>query len=301
MEPKIFTIEYSGKPFERWANLGDDIQSLAAKRLLPRISGSLLKGDLDRSAETGVISMNGFFPGEAGWPPAAGLVPFFHSFHISPKAEQKICSKEGLAYLSRFAPIGCRDRGTLKILQSHGIQAYYSKCISLTFPKREVVPEHGKVFLVSLSRGAMSALPRALRKRAVTVEQAKLRLPGLSGPQRESLAQHLLDVYAREAALVITSKIHCAMPCIAMGIPVVFLYDRAKKNDPRVAVVADLIDIHYIGETAFFRNVVNPVLGLFFNWSPRPVDIEQEKRVIQASYLAAFNQAMLRKLGTTQE
>ncbi|QFU14099.1 hypothetical protein FIU84_19230 [Stutzerimonas frequens] len=28
----IYTIEYSGKSFEDWANLGDDIQSLAAKK-----------------------------------------------------------------------------------------------------------------------------------------------------------------------------------------------------------------------------------------------------------------------------
>ena len=28
---------------------------------------------------------------------------------------------------------GCRDRGTMEILQAAGVEAYYSKCLTLTF------------------------------------------------------------------------------------------------------------------------------------------------------------------------
>lgn len=291
---KIFAVEYSGKPFEDWANLGDDIQTLAAKRLLPRVDGCIPKDQLSTTKECGLISLNGFFLGGAGWPPAPSLIPFFYSFHLSSESQAEVCSEESLAYFRRYAPIGCRDQGTFNILQSHGVGAYYSKCISLTFPKRQRVPENGKVFLVSLNEGALNAIPRKLRKKAVVVEQAKLRLPFLSGSQREGLAQHLLDMYAREASLIITSKIHCAMPCIAMGIPVIFLYDRKKKKDHRVEIVKELIGIHYIGKSYFYRNFVNPLIGKSIDWAPAPLDIEDEKKNIKAGYLKALDVAIER-------
>lgn len=291
---RILTVEHTGHEFEDWANLGDDIQSLAAKKLLPRLDGGVSKGSFGQTTDSGVISVNGFFLGGAEWPPAEGLVPFFYSFHISPASEKEVCSESGLAYLRRFEPIGCRDQGTMETLLSHGIKAYYSKCLSLTFPRRKSAPRNGKIFLVSLSKGAVSALPRKVRKKGIVVEQAKLRIPAMSAPAREALAQHLLDVYARDAALVITSKIHCAMPCIAMGIPVVFLYDRKKKNDRRVSIVKELIGINYVGESSFFRRFINPIIGRFFDWSPEPVDIEKEKQEIKAGYLKALDTAIER-------
>jgi hypothetical protein len=291
---KIFAVEYSGKPFEEWANLGDDIQTIAAKRLLPRVDGCIPKDQLSTTKECGLISLNGFFLGGAGWPPAPGLVPFFYSFHLSSGSQDDVCSEENLAYFRRYAPIGCRDQGTLKILQSHGVDAYCSKCISLTFPKRQCVPKNGKIFLVSLNEGAVSAIPRKLRKKAVVVEQAKLRLPFLSGRQREGIAQHLLDIYAREASLIITSKIHCAMPCIAMGIPVVFLYDRKKKEDHRVEIIKELIGINYLGESRFSGRFINPLIGRLINWKPAPLDIEEEKERIKEGYLRSLSLAIER-------
>lgn len=39
----------------------------------------------------------------------------------------------------------------------------------------------------------------------------------------EEAARSLLAKYAEEATLVITSALHCAQPCLALGIPVVFI------------------------------------------------------------------------------
>lgn len=76
----IYTIEYSGKSFEGWSNLGDDIQSLAAKRLLPRVDGSISREKLKHPVTPGVLSMNGYFLGGVEWPPAPELVPLFFCF-----------------------------------------------------------------------------------------------------------------------------------------------------------------------------------------------------------------------------
>ena len=80
----------------------------------------------------------------------------------------------------------------MEILQGHGVEAYYSKCLTLTLPRRERDPEHGRVYIVGLSKGAESAVPRSIRKSAVRVDQAKLRLPDLTPAIKAQLSQHLL-------------------------------------------------------------------------------------------------------------
>ncbi len=244
----IYTIEYSGKSFEDWANLGDDIQSLAAKKLLPRVDGGVSRERLRSPGAPGVISMNGYFLGQCDWPPSPDLQPFFFAFHVTPGSVAKVCSPEGIAYLKQHEPIGCRDQGTMHLLQKHGVKAFYSKCVTLTLPRRDKAPQNGRIYMVGLSKGAVAAVPKRIRRQAVLVDQAKLRLPDIRPSLKEELSQHLLDTYSKTAALVITSKIHCAMPCIAMGIPVVFLYDKSKQDDYRVNIIKDLVGIQYVGE-----------------------------------------------------
>jgi hypothetical protein len=292
---KIFTIKYDGDSFHKWSNLGDDIQSLAAKKLLPRVDGGVSRESLAQATEPGVISMNGYFLGNRdSWPPSEALVPFFFAFHVTPNSADIVCSEKGIEYLRQFEPIGCRDLGTVSIMKNHGIDAYYTKCVTLTLERRESRPENGKVFMVGLSKGSKRAVPKNLRKRAVVIDQAKLRLPHLTPKIKEELSQHLLDTYAKHAALVITSKIHCAMPCIAMGIPVVFLYNKKCKDDYRVGIIKDLVGINYIGNSWFERIFVNPMLGKSINWSPDVLDMEEEKRSIRKSYLKAFDVAVKR-------
>ncbi|UEG61991.1 polysaccharide pyruvyl transferase family protein [Stutzerimonas chloritidismutans] len=287
----IYTIEYSGKSFEGWSNLGDDIQSLAAKRLLPRVDGSISREKLKHPVTPGVLSMNGYFLGGVEWPPAPELVPLFFAFHVTPGSVAQVCSPDGIAYLKKHEPIGCRDRGTMELLKRHGVDAFYSKCVTLTLPRREREPENGRVYMVGLSKGAESTVPRSIRRRAVVVDQAKLRLPALTPALKEELSQHLLDTYSRTASLVITSKIHCAMPCIAMGIPVVFIYDKNKKDDYRVSVVKDLIGINYVEESGLGRAVSNRLRSLRINWSPAALEFEEEKKNIRLGYLDALERA----------
>ena len=101
---KIFTVGYAGQAFSDGANLGDDIQSIAAKRLLPRVDGDICREDLSETTEHGVISMNGFFMrrGRGDWPPSETLEPFFFAFHVSKKSHQQICSPAGVGYLKKY-------------------------------------------------------------------------------------------------------------------------------------------------------------------------------------------------------
>ena len=251
---KIYALKYEGKTFLKSFNIGDDIQSIAAARLLPRIDGFLSRDHLSQVTSPCIVSMNGFFMGEPNWPPSEFVIPIFYAFHIAPAWEKTICSLEGVSYLRQHQPIGCRDRGTVEILKKHDIQAYFSGCLTLTLDRRKSPPNSGQVFISGgANKGFSNLIPEEIRREAFFVNQGKVQLPFMPATTRQDIAQHLLDAYRDHAKLVITSKIHCAMPCIAMGIPVVFLANKNKRSDYRIQVVGDFIPINYVGESFVYR------------------------------------------------
>ena len=287
----IKVLEFTSPVFNRFFNLGDDIQSLAVSRLLPAVDGYVCRESLDTVTTPCTVPMNGFFMNTDHWPPAAPVIPVFFAFHVQPSVEKVVFSPAGIEYLKRWQPIGCRDQGTLALMQKYGIDAFYSRCVTLTLPKRERAPEQGEVFLVGVKEAAQHVLPRALRKEAVVVDQAKVRLPITDTALKLALAENLLSAYRDRARLVITSKIHCAMPCIAMGIPVIFLYDTAKQDDYRVKIINDLVGIHYVHMQGPFARLRNKALTNDIDWSPQPLDIEPLKEDIRSRFVESFERA----------
>lgn len=287
---QIRLLDYTGNVFADSFNLGDDIQTLAVSRLLPHVDGYVCREALDRVETHCTVPLNGYFMNTPHWPPSAAVRPVFYAFHLAAEAQRWLCSAESLAYLRRWQPIGCRDRGTQALLEAHGVQAYYSRCLTLTLPRREHEPENGQVFMVGLSAAARQAIPRSLRRGAVCVDQARVRLPVGDGALKRGLASELLAQYRQRARLVITSKIHCAMPCIAMGIPVVFLYDARRRDDYRVQLIDELVGIHYVHQHGPLARLRNRWLGRRIDWSPAALDIEALKQQI----IAGFNEAFAR-------
>ncbi len=289
---KRSVLEYRGYHVDKVSNIGDEIQSLAAARLMGDNVSYVSRDHLHQVSEETVVSMNGFFMGSENWPPSPLVKPVFYAFHISKVSEHVICSPEGLDYLKKHQPIGCRDQGTEQLLKQKGIEAYYSKCLTLTFDKRVSEPVNGDIFIVGVDREMQSVIPKAIRKKAIKVEQSAIRLPYLPTYIKRLMAQSLLDAYRDKAALVITSKIHCAMPCIAMGIPVVFLYNRKLENDYRIHLIKDFLPINYVSKKWIFRKFLNArFLSKKINWYPQAIDIEGEKQKIREGFKRALASA----------
>ncbi len=286
---KTLALEYTGYKLDYRINLGDEIQTIAAARLLPTLDGYVSREALNKVKEPCIVSLNGFFMDSKNWPPSNFVVPIPFSFHISKKYETVICSPEGLNYLNRHAPIGCRDRGTLKILQKYEVDAYYSKCLTLTLKRRESPPVDGKVHVVGVTDSLQKVIPDSILKNSIYINQSKIELPRVPSQVRRELATQLLDYYKSNASLVITSRIHCAMPCIAMGIPVVFLYRTSKRSDYRVHIIEDLIGINYVNELLLFSKFTAKYYSNKINWNPEPLNIETEKNIISSQFLDTYS------------
>lgn len=295
-------MKYASLRYDLSPNLGDEIQSLAVEQHLPRVDTKLDRDSLGRfhSDEPHIVVLQGWFSHtpERCFPPSASIVPAFVGFHLETKyhgSAAHFLSPDGVAYMRKYEPIGCRDERTREMLQRAGVRAYTSHCLTLTFPRREREPSDGKVFVVD---AADVRIPARLSWKAVRVAHD---VPTLRGnDSRKSIAaRELLDAYRNEARLVITTRLHCALPCVAMGIPVVFFGDPA---DPRLGILADVgVPInplrprsivarslwkHRYGRALWLRSAQRSVA-----WDPAPLDIEERKTVLRETVRLALQRA----------
>jgi len=251
-------------------NIGDEIQSIAARRFLPRVDLYLDRDYLsDVNSEQKIrLIMNGWFASRPeNWPPSPDVEPLFVSFHISERAHKELTSDRSVEYFKQHQPIGCRDHVTRDVLREKGAEAYFSGCLTLTLRSR-ATKRTDEVLLSDLDDEVMQHIPPDLLTRSFTVHhgsdvvapisrtvyrfspalhrtiKATKAHRALSSLQqfmtrragegrtviRFKQAEELLARYAR-AKLVITSRIHCALPCLAFGTPVIFV--NRNLEDPR--------------------------------------------------------------------
>jgi len=224
-------------------NIGDDIQSLAALQFLPVNKGIrfLNRDNLGREPQTHLkLIMNGWFgqmhssKKDCSWPPNEFIEPVFVSFHITPGAASYILSSEGVKYLKSHEPIGCRDLYTKNLLEAHNVKAWMSGCLTATLPKMRCFSVSDQVTLVDLDnpifRGIVFKSLKNLEMNQIVCRTHDLRVGRIYPNSRLFLAHQLLKEYAT-SKLVITTRLHCAVPCVAMGVPVLFLVNNP--NDER--------------------------------------------------------------------
>ena len=259
-------VQESAFRFSTNPNIGDYIQGVAVKQHLPHVDG-LVPRDWLHAVNDGpwVVCMNGWFSHVPNnWPPSEHVLPVFFGFHVAEAAYDAYFSEVGLRYLRDHQPIGCRDDRTRDELSARGVDAYTSGCLTSTFPIRAKAIKDGPVFFVDSPEWLWKWLPTNIQDRAVKHTHM---YPGImTDESKYAVAEELLNLYRDSASLVVTSRLHCAMPCIAMGIPVIFTRRRNNRDTHRTAIVTDLVQT--IETAADAKRVC---------WDPSPVDIEEEK------------------------
>lgn len=174
-------------------------------------------------------------------------------------------TKERIDYFKKYEPIGCRDYATWKKLSELGIEAYLAGCITTTLPLSNRT-EGDTAYFVEAPKGLEKYIPEKLKKKSKFIRHQERVTEEVFYGKEGGLerARLLLDEYSKNASVVITSRLHCALPCMALGIPVILVkeyfgypFDLQRKFLPFYSYQD-------------FKNV---------DWNPRKVDLEQYKKI----------------------
>ena len=240
-------------------NIGDYIQTKAVIDMIHPINHKVLDREglnKFKGSKLKTIINGWFMENPKNWPPNNNISPLFISFHINPSAERDLLKPESLNYLKQHEPIGCRDTYTQNLLQKNGIKSYHSSCITTTFTRDKYLtnktqPEGVIVIgafdrlnpsidfsstyrlLLSLTKYPIHKLKYLLKKQSfenhlrnqnivVKRYQQITKRKISSHNQGLKLANDMLKEIAK-SEIIITSRIHAALPALAMGLKVIFI------------------------------------------------------------------------------
>lgn len=229
-------------------NIGDDVQSYAQERFLPHVDYLVDRENLemfvpDKKEKVKVI-MNAWY------------VHDMLNFDISPYIEplyismflKRIPYKGGITigtdYLNdnilnsfkKYGPIGTRDMHTKKVLDLLNIPNYFSGCMTLTINKLPDVKKEDYIVVVGLKDHEIEYIKKKTNRKVIKFVQDVERgsFSNESWQERRKRVEDVLRLY-QGAHLVITTKLHCSLPCLAIGTPVLLLYDTSfAENEDRI-------------------------------------------------------------------
>lgn len=128
-------------------------------------------------------------------------------------------------YFKKYSPIGCRDEATYNLMRKNGIDAYLAGCVTFTInnsPESYDEREKDTVYLVDVDDTVEKLLPGNIIE-GRRIEKGTHIYRGddcYDISKMEHMTRELLHNYSK-AALVVTSRLHCMSPCLAMGTPTV--------------------------------------------------------------------------------
>ena len=240
-------------------NIGDYVQTKAAIDLVGSKNIKILdRENLDKYNDNIIQTIiNGWFmESPENWPPSEKIKPLFISFHINPSIEKELLKDESIKYFKSHEPVGCRDIYTRDILLEKGVNAYYSSCITTTVDRKNYLKSKTQAegiivigafdrlkptldykssakLLISIFKYPFKKIGYSLKlskfNRHLNNQNFKIKRysqltkrPIKSHNEGLNLASEMLEKIA-ESEVMITSRIHAALPALAMGLKVIFI------------------------------------------------------------------------------
>jgi hypothetical protein len=281
---------YAVFSYKNSINLGDEIQSIAAYRLLKQLGKNITFIDRDtheindKKYGNYIVSnnisdnthnkikliYNGWFDGNY-----MQLCNFTNnlliSMHINeqPKDKSYNClEKHKISFKSlvdstcldfyKDKRVGCRDIHTYKKIKGAfaGVDAYISGCATTTLghyfarvddnfivtKKSPVEFRHGFYCVDVNIDSVMKYLPGSYKNKLQFLTHVYNGPSDNNQKVKFTMARQLLSIY-KHAELVITSRLHCALPCLAYGTPVIFYHQAVDPIDVRLVGNIDCIPV----------------------------------------------------------
>ena len=249
-------------------NIGDDIQSYAASKFLPKIDYMIDREDImsfvPNKEEYVYTIMNAWYIHDKfnfGFSPY--IYPKLISMHFN-RFDEKAGSitnvnidylnEEIQEYLKEYGPVGARDYHTKKILDELKIENYFSACMTLTIPKFKGLKKENYICAVNLDDEEINKIKKLTNReiRIFNQDIPKGSISNKSWDERKKAVETLLKTY-QMAHMVITTKLHCALPCLALGVPVLLLYE--SKNEDRIGTFREFVN--YMNREDFLKSNIN--------------------------------------------
>lgn len=231
-----------GIMYDRYTdNIGDDIQTYTALKFLPHIDYWIEREDLNcfipKEKELVAMIMNGWFlHNKAAWPPSPYIYPLLLSMHFTCLEKIDVGEKylQGLGgeYLQKHQPIGVRDIETQKRLNRNHIETYFSGCMTLTIEPFENVQKKEYICLVDVDETSANIIKKNTGReiKEITHNVKPEEISKKSFEERMKDVEELLKTY-QAAHVVFTNRLHVALPCVALGTPVVLIHKEYYEKD----------------------------------------------------------------------
>lgn len=266
---------------ETYLNFGDHIQVMAIEYLLCRMGISekeivrLSYYDLQNyRGEKLVMPVNwvvNLTPLSDGSLFSPDIVPVFLGVHFT-----VMPARQTLNWMKQWEPIGCRDEYTFKRLKECGIQVFLAGCITTLFPIKKNLSGGRKVYLIDVPQKIIQYVPFP-EEICVRRSNVFVGLPDDLGESPELYVKNLYAQLVNEARLVVTSRLHVAIPCAAMGIPVI-LVCKGEKLPASMGWTEKLIPVYL--ESDFSK----------IDWNP-PTPYFEEIKILK-QHIAEFQLSM---------
>ncbi len=228
-------MQYGVIVYTRTANMGDDIQAYAASRFYPHIDYYIDREKIDsffseNNEQVAAIMAGWYMHSPLNWPPSPYIKPLMVSMHFSPSMElvcgmtkkNALDDKASMDWFEQSGDdgVGCRDEYTARMLQELGIKAWWSGCITLTLDRYSGVEKHNKIVCVDIADNQIDVIKRHTTKEVISVTHKYTRCISLE--KRMKIVEERLKFY-QGASLLITTRLHAALPAIALGVPVIYV------------------------------------------------------------------------------
>lgn len=237
-------------------NLGNEIQSIAARRFLPKVDYNIEHHKIHEFSEDVDVKtiMNAWYLNcPEAWPPSENIDPLLISMHFASNdfTQKAVITEKSKQYFENHGPVGCRDEYTMDFLNQNGIDAYFSGCLTLTLDsagKYNPADEDNEYILLNCDSSSklISYLKDKTDKKIYQINQDfapsfKKAWPGMipktlynhtsywNSEEKLFLAENMLRLY-ENASCIITDRLHCALPALALKTPVMLFNSRAKQD-----------------------------------------------------------------------
>lgn len=244
-------MKYGVLVYKDTTNVGDDIQSYAASQFLPKIDVIVDREELDISPIKGsnepvaLIMAAWFLHKRFNWPPSRQFFPLLISYHHYERSRNPFnhvysipVFREhydgiGGEWFKNYGPVGCRDLYTCEVFSEKNIPSYFSGCITLTLPKQNKTPNNGKyICFVDLDKEAGEKIQKLNGGTCKIIHETHFTdsIRGSSWEERVRRVERYLTLY-QNAKYVATGRLHVALPCLAMGVPVMCILPKSQEEN----------------------------------------------------------------------